>query len=212
MAYYLPNIRPRFFDANGDPLAGGLFYSYVAGTTTPLSTFSDPAGTTPNTNPVVLDADGYAPIFLAGRAYKFVLKDANDVTLWEQDNITPGEEADSEGGGGGSSAAFVTHAITNNMAVADLAGETVDFSLYSAAVFECEIIRGSPVTVHSTFRLSVQKFDGTGRVLEGVSEAQEAHGVTFSLSLVGTVATLRAATSNGPGAGTIKLSRTLIPV
>lgn len=48
----------QFFDANGNPLALGNLYYYVAGTTTPQDTYSNSAGTIPNTNPVVLDGSG----------------------------------------------------------------------------------------------------------------------------------------------------------
>ncbi|MGP0039691.1 MAG: hypothetical protein ACLPJW_03145, partial [Rhodomicrobium sp.] len=48
----------QFFDANGAPLALGNLYYYAAGTTTPLDTYSDSAGTVANTNPIVLDGSG----------------------------------------------------------------------------------------------------------------------------------------------------------
>lgn len=206
MAQPLTAVRYREFDDNGDPLAGGKVYTYLAGTTTPQATYSDSDGTTPNTNPVVLDADGAAVIYLADSSYKIVVKDSADVTLYTLDDVEPAAGIDVT-----SSSAVTTHTITDGQAATDLDGQTVDFSLYSAAVYEAEIIRGSPVTVHSTLRVSVQKFDGTGRVLVSASEAEEAHGVTFSLSVTSGVATLKAATSSGPGAGTIKLSRKLIP-
>lgn len=82
-----PLVRQRFFDSNGVPLAGGQLFSYIAGTTTPQGTFSNLAGTT-NTNPVILDAYGYADIWIdSTKAYKFVLEDANSSVLWSVDNI-----------------------------------------------------------------------------------------------------------------------------
>lgn len=90
-----PIIVPRFraFDANGDPLAGGLLYSYTAGTTTPLDTYTTRAGTVPNTNPVVLDANGEADIWVAGGVlYKFVLKDSAGVTQWTEDNVPSAQD------------------------------------------------------------------------------------------------------------------------
>lgn len=85
----LPNIRSRFCDANGLPLVGGKFYSYEAGTTTPLATYTDQAATTPNTNPIILDANGEATIFItSGVQYKFMLTDADDVLIWSADNVS----------------------------------------------------------------------------------------------------------------------------
>jgi len=89
-AIYPPINTPVFraLDANGKPLSGGKLYTYVAGSSTPQSTYADPAGTSPNTNPVILDSTGSAKIFLAPQNYKFILQDANGVQQWTVDNIT----------------------------------------------------------------------------------------------------------------------------
>ena len=85
----IPVPKAQFFDNDGDALAGGLLYAYAAGTSTPQDTFSDVGLTTPNTNPVVLDAAGRATIYLTpSTAYKFVLKTSTGTTLWTQDNVT----------------------------------------------------------------------------------------------------------------------------
>jgi hypothetical protein len=77
------------WDNDGNPAIGGLLYTYIAGTTTNLATYTDVALSVPNTNPVVLDSAGRASIYLTPlTAYKFVLKTALGVTLWTQDNIT----------------------------------------------------------------------------------------------------------------------------
>jgi hypothetical protein len=89
MASLAPVLKQRFFDANGDPLVGGKLYTYIAGTSTLLGTFTDAAGVTPNTNPVILDANGEAFVFLdSDSSYKFVLKDSSDVTQWTLDNVS----------------------------------------------------------------------------------------------------------------------------
>ncbi len=84
-----PVLRQRFFDANGEPLAGGLLYSYIANTSTPKPTYTDSTGGTPNANPVVLDSEGYANVWLTldGVGYKFALHDASDNPLWTVDNV-----------------------------------------------------------------------------------------------------------------------------
>jgi hypothetical protein len=73
------------------PLAGGLLYTYQAGSTTPLATYTDVAGTIPCANPIVLGVNGIAPtaIWLSNtNAYKFVLATAANVTLYTYDNVS----------------------------------------------------------------------------------------------------------------------------
>ena len=80
----------QFFDANGAPLTGGLIYTYLAGTSTPATTFTSSSGTANNTNPIVLDAAGRTPseVWLNGGVfYKFVLKSSSYVQIGSYDNI-----------------------------------------------------------------------------------------------------------------------------
>lgn len=80
----------QFFDDNGNPLSGGLLYTYEAGTTTPVTTYTSSAGTTANANPVVLDAAGRVPeqIWLnTAYTYKFLLRTSTGVSVWSKDNI-----------------------------------------------------------------------------------------------------------------------------
>lgn len=87
------NLSPfpkfRAFNLAGTaPLAGGKLYTYAAGTTTPLATYTDSTEGTTNANPVVLNAAGEANVWLAATSrYKLVLKDASDSTLWTVDDI-----------------------------------------------------------------------------------------------------------------------------
>jgi hypothetical protein len=75
-------------DANGDPVSGGKLYTYVAGTTTPQTTYSDVGLTSANANPIVLDSSGRATVYVTtGSSFKYVLKTSADVTLWTADNI-----------------------------------------------------------------------------------------------------------------------------
>jgi len=88
-APYLPGLPLfRAFDSAGDPLAGGLLYHYAAGTSSNLDVY-DSDGTTPLTQPVVLDTTGTATIRLGSSAYKFVLKDSGGATQWTIDNYQP---------------------------------------------------------------------------------------------------------------------------
>jgi hypothetical protein len=80
----------QFFDNVGTPLAGGLVYTYTAGTTTPQATYTSSAGTIANANPIVLDSAGRTAneVWLtAGVSYKFVIKTSAAVTIGTYDNI-----------------------------------------------------------------------------------------------------------------------------
>jgi hypothetical protein len=83
---YVPHFI-QFFDDSGNPLSGGKLYTYTAGTTTPKATYTTQAGDTENTNPVVLDSQGRAIVFISG-SYKFKLTDANDVPVGPNGGIT----------------------------------------------------------------------------------------------------------------------------
>lgn len=88
MAILSPSPKAQFFDANGNPLVGGKVFTYQAGTTTPLATYTTAAGSTPNANPVILDARGEADIWYApGVSYKIILKTSTDQTIWTVDNV-----------------------------------------------------------------------------------------------------------------------------
>ena len=90
MGTRLNSPRLQVADALGRPLAGAKLYSFLAGTSTPASTFSNSAESIANPNPVVADAAGYfGDIFLAsGQIYKFRLDDAFGNTIWTADNVT----------------------------------------------------------------------------------------------------------------------------
>ena len=90
MAYNYSGGRFQAFDSSGDPLAGGKVYTYYAGTTTPLASYTTQAATTPNANPVILDSAGRASIWLGPYAYRIILKTSADVTVWDDDNVQLG--------------------------------------------------------------------------------------------------------------------------
>lgn len=82
-----PTPKLQFFDANGDPLSGGLLYTYEAGSTTPLASYTDSTGNIANTNPIVLDSRGEANVWLGSAIYKFALYTSVGVLIWTVDNI-----------------------------------------------------------------------------------------------------------------------------
>jgi microcystin-dependent protein len=93
-----PVLNQYWTDSSGNPLAGGKIYSYQAGTSTPQATYTDQAGGTPNANPVVLDASGWASMWLDPElSYKFVIKDSSDNTIHTVDNVIGLQEDDAVG-------------------------------------------------------------------------------------------------------------------
>ena len=83
----------QFFTNTGAVLTGGKLYTYAAGTTTPVATYTSSSGATAWSNPIVLDAagrvSGSGEIWLTtGVSYKFVLRDSNDVLIATYDNIS----------------------------------------------------------------------------------------------------------------------------
>ena len=85
------NSMTPFVGLDTLPLAGGLLYTYQAGTTTPLATYTGVDGLIPCANPIVLGVNGIAPtpIWLSStNNYKFVLATSANVTLYTYDNIS----------------------------------------------------------------------------------------------------------------------------
>lgn len=85
-------VAAQFFTNTGAVLTGGKLYTYLAGTTTPQVSYTTIVGNVARTNPIVLDAAGRVPdggeIWITAVAYKFVLKDSNDVLIATYDNIS----------------------------------------------------------------------------------------------------------------------------
>jgi Chaperone of endosialidase len=92
-AQLAPNPVFRATDGNGAPLFQGQLFTYGAGTTTPQATYVDSTQTTPNLNPVILNARGECPLWLdPTKSYKFDLfdKNGNHIPGWPVDNVSGG--------------------------------------------------------------------------------------------------------------------------
>jgi len=86
----LAGAGQQFLDNSGNPLTGGLLYTYAAGTTTPQTTYTTINGTTAHANPIVLDAAGRleSEVWLTGEvAYKMILRDSAGGLLGTYDDI-----------------------------------------------------------------------------------------------------------------------------
>jgi hypothetical protein len=91
------NPKPQFFTSTGTMASGYLLFFYTAGTTTKKDTYPTSAdaiaGTSPNTNPIVLNSRGEAnvDIYLDG-SYKVKLAPSTDTdpptaAIWTVDNV-----------------------------------------------------------------------------------------------------------------------------
>ena len=107
-----PTPKLQFFDLNGAPLSGGKLYTYVAGTTTPLASYTDSTGNIANTNPIILDSRGEANVWLSGDVYKFALYDSTNVLIWTVDNINGSTFASNATGDGTTLAFSVVNGFT----------------------------------------------------------------------------------------------------
>jgi hypothetical protein len=85
-------VAGQLFDNNGNPLAGGKIFTYAAGTTTPVATFTSASGSIAHSNPIVLDGAGRVPsgeIWLTdGITYKFVVEDSTSALIGTFDNLS----------------------------------------------------------------------------------------------------------------------------
>jgi len=80
----------QFLTTTGTPLNGGYIYTYQAGSSTSLTTYSDVNGLIPNANPIVLGSDGrpQTEIWLTqGYSYKFILTDSSNNQIQSYDNL-----------------------------------------------------------------------------------------------------------------------------
>lgn len=88
MANYLSPFSSRqFLDANGIPYNGAQLFTYVAGSSTKVTTYKNEAGSSAHANPIILNtkgepADGSGVVYpiwqIGGTAVKFVLAPSDD--------------------------------------------------------------------------------------------------------------------------------------
>ena len=136
---------PKFkaFADDGTPLNGGKLYTYVTGTATPKATYSNSALSAENTNPVILDSEGEADVFLSG-SYKFVLDDSADVQIMTADGVT-------------SSTLYSGGEITNYV-------ETTNTTLTASLDFEAGNVHVRTLTGVITFTIDNAPLSGSSKL------------------------------------------------
>src|ERR1022692_1861845 len=94
-----PAPYQKFWSNSGTPLAFGQVFTYSAGSTTPVATYTDSTGSTPNANPIILDARGECNIWLLPNVgYKYVIQDSNGNPIRTTDQIVGSSQVNLYGG------------------------------------------------------------------------------------------------------------------
>ena len=138
----------QFFDNTGAVLTGGKIYTYAAGTTTPLATYTTSAGNVARTNPIVLDSAGRVPsggeIWLQDLRYKFVVQTSTDVLLFTCDNIAgTGATIAQDYTGNGSTVAY---SVTGNVVAVYINGVYQNKNTYSVSSGTLTFTQAPPLT------------------------------------------------------------------
>ena len=187
----------RFVDNNGQTLQGGKLFTYLAGTTTKITTYTNSTGFTPNTDPVILNARGEAQVWLSpGQNYKFVLAPADDFDpptrpIWTVDHISTapnGGIIDARAmGANNNGATDAAPAINNALQLA----KTIGGCAYLGAPRLAYLVKSAGISVPQNGCLEEAPGAAAG-VLLGA-------GQTFNLVTLGSGATVSDVVADGNG-------------
>ena len=92
-ATLLPNAKQQYLDDSGNPVASGSVGYYIPSTSTLKTVWQDGNKTTPQTNPVPLDAAGRpqpAGQTYGDGCYRQVVKDSDSITVWDATTCSTG--------------------------------------------------------------------------------------------------------------------------
>lgn len=169
----IESLLAGLLDDNGNPLAAGKVYTYEAGTSTPKTTWTDAAKTTPSTNPIILDAVGRADVYADGE-YKLVIKTSADVLVSTHDGVKYRNPSSN-----------VLTKISNYTA-------TYDDDVILANAASGGITITLPSAVNAIYPLVVKKIDATANVVTiAASGGQTIDGsATITISVQNGTATL----------------------
>ena len=178
----------QFFDNSGRILSGGKISTYIAGTTTNTTVYTDSSGGIAHTNPIILDSTGRVPSggeiwLINGSNYKFVLKNSSDVVIGTYDNIFAG---------------LTSNSVTNSIIAAN-------------AVTEAKIADGSVTpaklsTGHPTWTTAGALTVGNNLTVSGTSTLTG--NVSTSGTYSGTLASTVTGTTQSVGDNSTKIATT----
>jgi len=176
----------QFFTNTGAVLTGGKLYTYAAGTTTPVATYTSSSGATAHSNPIILDSAGRVPggeIWITvGTSYKFVLRDSTDVLIGTYDNILSSVNTDASlvsytPAGAGAVTTTVQDKLRQTVSVKDF-GAVGDGVANDTAAIQAAINTGADVIfpganyrITAALTVGSQKLFG-GVVSKGINRAQ----------------------------------------
>lgn len=160
-----PSPYQTVLDANGNPVSGAKINTYIAGTSTPVATYTDVGLTVANANPIVADSSGRYVAFLSpGGSYKYVITDALGAAIRTIDNITAVPTASA------------------SLDVTGTAGETLTAGL---AVYLSDGSGGK--TAGQWFKAdSANGYSSSTAIAVGMTPAAIASGATGSIRVAGT--------------------------
>jgi hypothetical protein len=88
MAILPPQIYLQILDENGNPLIGGTFETYLAGSNTPIATYTDVSQTVENPEVMTIPANGIIRYWLdPALVYKIIIKRRNGSIYYAIDNV-----------------------------------------------------------------------------------------------------------------------------
>lgn len=183
MASLTPTPKQQIFGSDGAPLVGGKIYTYAAGTTTPLATYTDSGAGTANTNPIILNSLGQANIWLTTASYKFSVYTSADVLLYTVDNISA--PLDSTG---------LALALSSPTPIGNTAPNTGAFTTLAATTgtittVNATTVNATTVTATGTVTAETLTFEGGGSltkvpesVIQPITATISANALTVTLN------------------------------
>lgn len=197
------------FGLDGAPLSGGKVYCYNAGSSTPKNVYNDVGLTIASENPVILDENGKGLKYALG-SYKFVIKDANDSTLYTYDNLTYGFNpesvtADYSGSiylasmGGDSSALQGSTTLTT-----PISSLTEGMRFVFQSPFDCEA--DATIAIDEADAVPLYIADGSSPVTEGYIELGQFYEIIYDGSSFRVLSTTGAIGEDKIGANAIATS------
>lgn len=188
MASLTPTPKQQIYGSDGAPLVGGKIYTYSAGTTTPLATYTDSGAGTANTNPIILNSLGQANIWLGTGSYKFSVYTSADVLLYTVDNISA--PLDSAGLATAlSSPTPIGNTTPNTGAFTTLAATTGNITTVNATTVTATTVNATTSTTSGVTTTGTLTFSGGGSMtrppqagIQSITATVAANALTVTLN------------------------------